>query len=1055
MHNTLPPSRCFRPWLAASLASTLLAILPCLPMNAQERPLLPQGSGLPYTRSAHAVARERLKNHIVLFSGSRYALVYGCKVRLDDAQLTEGEALLKEGAFLVPPAFSGVIGLKTFQPDPAPPYLVDRWIYTFARPQPVDVPSILHCGKPAVDALALAKSLGLKTSLHPRGLLLIGESGFAFPAEGSPELDALIAEFDTPEKFADPEIPRRWLQSLKEAGTWRDRAAPGTVKLYEGPETDWPLTPKEAYDFSGFNAAGLGAKVPPPGVHPRVFFSPEDLPGLRERMKKSIHGQIVLHDYRMGLERNLWKPGSPENIIFERLAEGNLTGLTWAPPVKAASNFGGSDLTGIWNTGHKIVLEEGGKKIVGDFHGVLTAAAFYCLLTDDEAKGSRVASAICGYFKLREPLLDQYNAISDSEFASTNDGANNGATHFRQMHGFGPGNAGVLYDLSACWMKDEQKTAARRYVAKTVYGRRGYGANGAQRWADVNWISWDTFNLHSAVAIEGEEGYDPEIYDNVRKIVRSWLDFGIDAAGAIHETNGKNVNGLTTILETLVVLARRGDNFLGHPHLRRLTQYQTQCLTPDATVNVNNGTWGDAGFSAVNAGFFRYFFPEDACANRLLWIASPEQALFQDPVQYEALAKKGGVPRSGNYFGRIGCGVVFDSDWEMPQKNSGEFMEPWERAYLHLPLTYNDAPRGLFITRSGEDRDATFMMFEARQDKWLGAGHYRADAGSFRFVGLGVNWAGFQMGTESRPSFKPLVTIDGESVHNSVPNVVYLGGTDNGLAAFAAADTKYAYDWGWLSQLIHWSDVDANQEYHRGIFEPEPDPACVKAFSGGERYKMRFWWHTYLATNWTPTFRFSWNPVRYAFRTVGLVRGAHPYGIVTDDIAKDEKQRTYSWNLPLGGGPSQGYWHQVVEAPLPGLAAGDIVLGREIQADPKTKQPAHLECSQGAPRLLVRVLSTGVSGPAHPAVGRLAPEGERSTAMKLSVPVTADHAAYRILLIPFRLGEPLPTTKVDGDHVDIRWADQADSWTFTVGEDHRTHCSVKRGKPSSSPVGAN
>ena len=1038
-------------WAAVQLTNTNVNASAPLPPP-------PQDQGLPYTRSAKQTAEAALKQHIVLFAGSRYALVYGVKVRLDDAQLTEGEAVLQGGQFLVPFAFGAVIGMKTIQPDPAPAYLADRWIHTFKKPAPqADILPVAIRGKPYIDAVGLAEALKLKCSLHSRRLLLIGPTAFVFPADDSALLDTLVTQFDTPEKFADPEIARRWLTSLKEAGTWRDRIKPEAATLFDGPETEWPVTPKEAYDFTGFNERGLGSKVPPPGVHPRLFFSPEDLPAIRQRMKSTRSGQMALVETEINLDRTLWKETSPEGKVFRKLAGGDTAGLRWATPSKSISNFAMPGTLGVWNTPNRLVLAEGGKEVESDVLPLLSACAQYCLLTQNAEKGKQVAQAIYHYFKLREPLLDQYYALTDSEFAATPDGSNNGATHFRQMHGFAPVSVGVMYDFSACWMTEEQKALLRRYIAKAVYGRRAYGANGPGRWADVNWVSWDTFMLHAAMAIEGEEGYDPEIYEANKKTIRSWLDWGIDANGTIHETNGKNVMGLQMLFESMAILARHGDNFFGHPHLRKLTLAQAQSVTPDASVNVNNGTWGDSHLGANNAGILKFFFPKDAYADYLLRLVRPEQEKFENEVQYRAFLEKGGkrlrLPGVGSPFTLT---MLFDADWEAPNRADGTRAENWEREHLKLPLTFNDPLHGLFITRSGNAKDAAFLMLEARTDKWLGAGHYQADAGAFHFAALGVNWGGFALSSSDPAGRKALVSIDGVTIGPMPPKVKVLGVSESPLGAFVAADTKYAYDWTWMAQPIKWSDVDADPKLHKGVFEPEPDPDVVSCYVGTQRYKMRYWWHTYLYTTWLPTFRATWNPVQFSYRTAGVVRGAHPYALIADDIKKDGKQRCYEWNLPLGGGSAQGLFRKVAEAPQAGLSAHDIVLGGIVSADPKAKVTEHLDVTPGAPRLLVRVLPTEKNAQISVNVQEVqeAPDakGKAFTFKKLVVRCESDQARFRILLIPFRSGEPLPATVLSENGASVTWADQRDDWHFVVGDDGRTRCRLTRDGEACLPV---
>jgi hypothetical protein len=288
------------------------------------------------------------------------------------------------------------------------------------------------------------------------------------------------------------------------------------------------------------------------------------------------------------------------------------------------------------------------------------------------------------------------------------------------------------------------------------------------------------------------------------------------------------------------------------------------------------------------------------------------------------------------------------------------------------------------------------------------------------------------------------------------PKVKVLGISESPLGAFVAADTKYAYDWTWMAQPVKWSDVDADPKLHKGVFEPEPDPDVVSCYVGTQRYKMRYWWHTYLYTTWLPTFRATWNPVQFSYRTAGVVRGAHPYALIADDIKKDGKQRCYEWNLPLGGGSAQGLFRKVAVAPQAGLSAHDIVLGGIVSADPKAKVTEHLDVTPGAPRLLVRVLPTEINAQISVNVQEVqeAPDakGKAFTFKKVVVRCESDQARFRILLIPFRSGEPLPATVLSENGASVIWADQRDDWHFVVGADDRTRCRLTRNGEACIPV---
>ena len=81
----------------------------------------------------------------------------------------------------------------------------------------------------------------------------------------------------------NPTSPAKYIPTLARQGKWTDhvKVTPEQLAILNGPETDWPTAPKSEYDFTGFDETLLGSKVPPPGVYPRVLFSPEDVPSWR------------------------------------------------------------------------------------------------------------------------------------------------------------------------------------------------------------------------------------------------------------------------------------------------------------------------------------------------------------------------------------------------------------------------------------------------------------------------------------------------------------------------------------------------------------------------------------------------------------------------------------------------------------------------------------------------------------------------------------------------------------------------------------------------------
>ena len=388
-----------------------------------------------------------------------------------------------------------------------------------------------------------------------------------------------ICRADTPETIGDPEGLRKAVPKLAGQKVWTAFANAKQVKMFEGPETKWPVVSASSYNLSGFNPAALGSKPPAPGVHPRILFSPEDVPAIARQLKSSVHGRKALLETEYALSKTLWNPDCDEGRIFARLVSGDVKRLVW-PDAEGAE-------PGFWNShyfkGYKAQMTASVHE--GYLPHLLASAAFCCLLNDDATRGRQVAAAIATYYRLREPLIDRLNDEYNARRIMPND-------VWRPMHQLvGNNNLAFGYDMAAKWMTQEEKTVMRRVISKATTGKRSYGMNGPTRWRDTNWVGWDLEFFLTALAIEGEEGYDPAIYPIARETARAYLDWGISEAGTIFETNGTNGAGLLFELDSLVALARRGDNLFGHPHLRKLTAMQVQAVVPAGGTNVNNGTW--------------------------------------------------------------------------------------------------------------------------------------------------------------------------------------------------------------------------------------------------------------------------------------------------------------------------------------------------------------------------------------------------------------------------------------------------------------------------------
>jgi hypothetical protein len=388
-------------------------------------------------------------------------------------------------------------------------------------------------------------------------------------------------------------------------------------------------------------------------------------------------------------------------------------------------------------------------------------------------------------------------------------------------------------------------------------------------------------------------------------------------------------------------------------------------------------------------------------------------------------------------------GVLYDADYE-----------PTTRADLNLPLDFNAPVQGVFSSYSDRTTNAAWINIMVRPNHYIGAGHHHADAGMFHFSALGVDWfTQSPFHQEYAGKYFNLVLVDGESEPYPVSvfpgsgilgyngAAKYLGSTATAGGAAGGADLTYAYSYRWLTQPPQvWS-----KELDGLGWEVEPSPEIQRIFAGTDRYKMRPWWSTYNYCNYIPTSRALFNPMRHVFRAVGLVRGSNTYGIVADDLRKDDAKHLYQWAAMLNGG--------VWQADVPNLARNQIALAYrpgDPKLDSNTVKPAIVP-QRGEPLLLVCALGMSDSGDrALPMIQVTTCEGPKERNGRpqhydrLVINRRAVEADFRVLLIPVRMGEAMPKVTFKGDTATVVWHDGRDQIKFSSGADARTQFVVRR-----------
>ncbi len=628
----------------------------------------------------------------------------------------------------------------------------------------------------------------------------------------------------------------------------------------------------------------------------------------------------------------------------------------------------------------------------------LNAIALYALLTDDDELGTKVATAIANYYGAIEGAIAAY--LDRPEVY--------GAAWCQVPAWIGPMDLGLNYDFAARWMTAEQSGLVRGVIARLVAGRRGYGQNGPLRVRDNHWATRDLTLFLANLALEGEEGFDAEVHECGVETVKAFHQWGINENGTLYESNGAAGASLQFQLLSMVALARRDVDTFGHPHWRKLMESQVQCTSPDGQVAALRGRYGGGPLNRQIVAAWKVLYPNDRCADYLLGPA-PGMADF-DPQRYgEQLAASDTAHLAlvGPTAAGLGRTLLYDAGWRTTSREE-----------LGLPLDFSDSAQGLFSARSDNSDEALWMHMQARPDLYLGAGPTHHDAGSFYLQSHGVTWGREGLLAEdARSKNHSVVLIDGvgqdDGTGLAAPRVEYLGAVTNDDGAVASADLRYAYDYVWTTQVDDWGSEPAAGR----SWELETDSSVVDVFKGTQRYRINYWAPP-LHNPWFPTLRTPFNAVAYAYRSTALIRGAHPYALVVDDICKDESTHVYTWQM-------MGAFR----------TAGATEIGRSLGSEMLILTAGEAEGTPaGAPMLLVREVG--------PSTCQLENADDRTRVVAETV-----ECRFRILLVPFRMGEEVPRIDVDSytGNVAITWSDQSDELEFEVGKDDRTRLKVSRG----------
>ena len=743
-----------------------------------------------------------------------------------------------------------------------------------------------------------------------------------------------------------------------------------------------------------------------PYVHPRVYFGPDDLPRIRKHLKTSCLARI-----QMELMRGRCLQISPckedwENIPYAAGDVKKVKGDYLAREIRINRRMG---YHGPWVGGWVNDLAEGKDpvELSGKWHEnsfqsrrqylmhLMPYEALRCLIDEDEAGGKRLAAALvtaCGLFGQH---MDKYGPAE---------------TNWQRIYQhLGSESIGLSYDWVYPWMTEAQRSTVRKFIADITRGKTFLGLDQLPGYPGntSNWIIIHMNLLPLILSIQGEQGYDEMVYRRCMEGMRKWVYVSVGPLGAPFEGFNKS----TYAPQWLIPLAKQGIPFIGTEYSRNvIRKYTLHTMLP----------WGRASVFETGIGLprdvrpIKYAHPKDPVID-LVYGAAVEKYLHPDSEPAWRNIRTTYSP---------GYEHIFINDDPIGLKNGVyDYDARFDRVMEHLrtiqePLSYYSDYRGVFTARTGWDRDAVFLFFEPRN---VPGGHSRDSRNEFILASHGRLWATRTEAVEDTSPRHSVILIDGKGMGHQCPQGQTVAFADLAQAAFAVGDARWAYSYR--------SDTRGSR-----IEDVTPNDSRIKP--GALPWMAQPWgmlpaWNTGVAGGARQNRWSSHNPVEYAYRTAGLVRGKHPYVLITDDYKKDGKPHLFEWLMQIQDDVN------MVRSGKNRDGSFSMILGDKDQR-----------------RLLLYLVSAGdgkgvsdaLAASAKLDVYRHTDKNNVTLDHRVVLPMEAVHGRYRVVLIPFREAETLPRVQYYADRsaVHLSWGDQEDRIVYVPHKDGRTRVTVER-----------
>lgn len=660
-----------------------------------------------------------------------------------------------------------------------------------------------------------------------------------------------------------------------------------------------------------FNYEGVRTfhHAPAPGIHPRIYFNPEERTDIISRLKNTNVGKEtakLMRAHASLINLPYGSCGYSKNKPYSQNSEG----------IEYISNPGMFNVYKLYDAISQPdapeglldeYIGEGRKKELRRFAAGLSCEAFECYLHEPDEKDilpPYTENTASSYKKRAEKLARAmtYWAKAYLDFYETRP-KKKAVQKYDQLGGV---HMPVMYDINYWAMTDKQRDIVRKAISLTIPEKPKYGVNCEPFTTTSNWTTLNFYEIIPNLAIEGEQGYNPQLTKDWVEVLYKFLNYGFYSDGFPWEGLGKNY----MMTGQLNALARRGYSFLGHPHVRNFTSfYLSQIAQPfgyafigddlyggtDGGMITDNPEFGGYRFHSIDAIGLNYAYPNDPGAS-FVW-RNYVCNKTKDGKEFIDLSNPAFSPGTHNYFDRMAVLISYADDWHSVSDRA----EHNKQAVKGEKDYFSDG-RGLVIMRSGFGNDDMYVQFNVRQNF---GGHTAADRNDFTISALGRIWMPREAAYGVVESdFFSCVLIDGKGISISPDEGVksrqpakVIDYNSNETYCRASGDATYAYNWD-----FRWKNGPLSQ----------PHPLLSKN-EGWEKAAETLNDFMYVKNTEEPYYNKpfyefgSWNAINkgdkeriikkrvnnmdYVIRNIAMSKGDNPFLVVADDIKKSGNEK--------------------------------------------------------------------------------------------------------------------------------------------------------------------